>query len=251
MKELVDEVVRLSQEFGILTEYTAFLAREGNDLTDVRGNAYRANARFDNRAIRQRDGWGSVTQEMNGRFMRDQDWVNQRNMNFTPAYTRPFIDTALMPEAAQSQQANANNLERVQISNVQQLNDRAYFNNTGRWVESKVALRAAKEKAALEPTKVVEFGSEEFMKLAEQLAKEGRQGSISLRGEILLEVGKEVVLVKNPLAPTDAAVAQAQSDESIGPRGHFSSSEDWKAPAENAQRRVESKAAKRLIEAEK
>ena len=27
--ELVEEIVRLSTEFGILTEYTAFLAREG------------------------------------------------------------------------------------------------------------------------------------------------------------------------------------------------------------------------------
>src|SRR6185369_3288875 len=32
VKELVDEIVRLSKEFGILTEYTAFFAREGTDL---------------------------------------------------------------------------------------------------------------------------------------------------------------------------------------------------------------------------
>ena len=32
-RELVDEIVRLSTEFGILTEYTAFLAREGTDLS--------------------------------------------------------------------------------------------------------------------------------------------------------------------------------------------------------------------------
>ncbi len=33
-------------------------------------------------------------------------------------------------------------------------------------------------------------------RLAERLASEGRQGSISLRGEILLMVGDEPVLVK-------------------------------------------------------
>ena len=32
-RELVEEILRLSTEFGILTEYTAFLAREGSDLT--------------------------------------------------------------------------------------------------------------------------------------------------------------------------------------------------------------------------
>ncbi|MBU0755022.1 MAG: VIT and VWA domain-containing protein, partial [Planctomycetes bacterium] len=37
LKELVDEVVRLSTEFGILTEYTSFLAREGTDLTERGG----------------------------------------------------------------------------------------------------------------------------------------------------------------------------------------------------------------------
>ena len=31
LKELTDEIVRISTEFGILTEYTAFLAREGTD----------------------------------------------------------------------------------------------------------------------------------------------------------------------------------------------------------------------------
>ena len=35
IKELIDEIVRLSTEFGILTEYTAFLAREGTDLHDA------------------------------------------------------------------------------------------------------------------------------------------------------------------------------------------------------------------------
>ena len=34
-RELVEEIVRLSTEFGILTEYTAFLAREGTDLAIV------------------------------------------------------------------------------------------------------------------------------------------------------------------------------------------------------------------------
>ena len=33
LKELVDEIVRLSVEFGILTEYTAFIDKQGTDLT--------------------------------------------------------------------------------------------------------------------------------------------------------------------------------------------------------------------------
>lgn len=32
LKELTDEIVRLSTEFGVMTEYTSFLATEGTDL---------------------------------------------------------------------------------------------------------------------------------------------------------------------------------------------------------------------------
>ncbi|MCY3022829.1 MAG: VIT domain-containing protein [Planctomycetota bacterium] len=224
MKELVDEVVRLSQEFGILTEYTAFLAREGNDLADNPRNREQANARFGNRAVQQRDGWASVSQEKNKDFYRDQSVLNGGNV-LIGAGTVEFKDG----------NTNANALERIQISNVQQSSDRAFFNNDGRWVEGRVALRATSNRAALEPKKVIEFGSEEFMKLAHQLAAEGRQGSISLRGEILLEVGNEVVLVRNPVAPADVAASEAHNAKA--------------APAR--ARRAESAEAERLIEAKK
>ena len=45
---------------------------------------------------------------------------------------------------------------------------------------------------------VIEFGSEEFRKLAEKLAEKGRQGSISLHGDILIEIDGEPVLIKSP-----------------------------------------------------
>lgn len=215
MKELVEEVVRLSQEFGILTEYTAFLAREGNDLADVAGNTGQANARFTNRALNRRSGWSSVSQERNKQNYNLQDNLNGGNAMII----------------------GNNSLERIQISNVQQLNDRAFFNNGGPWMEGRVAQRAAGNRDALKPQKVIEFGSEEFMTLAHQLAKEGRQSSISLRGEILLEVGKDVVLVRNPVVPADVAAAEAE-------RGN-ATHDAMRA------RRGESKAAADLIEAAK
>jgi hypothetical protein len=47
---------------------------------------------------------------------------------------------------------------------------------------------------------VVEFGSADFTKLVEALAKDNRQGSVALRGEVLIKVGEEVLLVKGPPA---------------------------------------------------
>jgi len=46
-KELVDEIVRLSTRFGILTEYTSFLADDRVDHTRVAENARRADRLFD------------------------------------------------------------------------------------------------------------------------------------------------------------------------------------------------------------
>ena len=82
-------------------------------------------------------------------------------------------------------------LNRVSISSVQQVSDRTFYRRDNRWVDSRVL---EQEKAA--PKKVIVFGSDEFQKLAERLAKEGRQGCVSLRGEVLLQVDGEMVLVK-------------------------------------------------------
>lgn len=168
VKELTDEIVRLSTEFGILTEYTAFLAREGTDLSNRDNVLSQATFNFDQRAMRTRSGIGAVNQSFNADFMNNQMFTNTRNV---------FYDERM---------------NRVSITNVQQVNDRAFYNRNGRWVDSRVVEREKE----IKPTKVIEFGSEEFTRLAERLASEGRQGSISLKGEILLMVGNETVLVK-------------------------------------------------------
>jgi len=165
---LTDEIVRLSTEFGILTEYTAFLAREGTDLSNRDNVLSQATFNFDQRAMRTRSGIGAVNQSFNADFMNNQMFTNTRNV---------FYDERM---------------NRVSITNVQQVNDRAFYNRNGRWVDSRVVEREKE----IKPTKVIEFGSEEFTRLAERLASEGRQGSISLKGEILLMVGNETVLVK-------------------------------------------------------
>ncbi|MHC4621077.1 MAG: hypothetical protein ACYTEQ_25305, partial [Planctomycetota bacterium] len=87
------------------------------------------------------------------------------------------------------------NMERVRIVNVQQINDTAYYQRGRRWVDS----RLVKNETEVQPKKVIEFGSEEFIELAQKLAKANRQGSIALRGDILLLVEGEPVLIKSPV----------------------------------------------------
>jgi len=168
IKELVDEIVRLSKEFGILTEYTAFLAREGTDLTRTAEVLAEATKNFTNRAMATRFGLGSVNQSANSAVMRSQQALNISNAYF-----------------------NAN-MQRVAISNVQQINDRAFYQRGGKWVDSRIIDEAGKLRSA----KVIKAGTPEFKKLLERLVKEHRAGTVSLQGDILLEVDREAVLIK-------------------------------------------------------
>ena len=72
LKELIDEVVRLSTEFGILTEYTAFLAREGTDLAKKDAVFRLTLDNFVDRAWNCRSGVASLNQEENYKFQKNQ-----------------------------------------------------------------------------------------------------------------------------------------------------------------------------------
>ncbi|HUT29374.1 MAG TPA: VIT and VWA domain-containing protein [Sedimentisphaerales bacterium] len=171
LKELTDEIVRLSTEFGILTEYTAFLAREGTDLHDVDAVAEETAGNLHRRAMEKRDGLGAVNQSFNYAAQSSQQRLNMDNS---------FIDE---------------NFERVTITNVQQINDTAYYQRGRRWVDS----RLVNNEKEIQPARTIEFGSEEFIELAQKLAKSNRQGSIALRGDILLMVEGEPILVRSPV----------------------------------------------------
>ena len=168
VKELVDEIVSLSTEFGILTEYTAFLAREGTDLTRRDDVLAEATYNFNDRAILTRSGLGAVNQGLNNDFQRRQQVLNYRN-NFFDA-----------------------NMNRVAIAQVQQINDMAFYRRGNRWVDSRVV----EKENEVKPRREVVFGSKEFRALAQKLANENRQGAISLNGDVLLIVDGEPVLVK-------------------------------------------------------
>lgn len=179
MKELVDEIVRLSKEFGILTEYTAFLAREGTDLSQKDQVLAEAGRNFRDRAINTRSGLGSVNQELNGQYQKAQICMN---------YDNGYYDAGM---------------NRVSISTVQQVNDKTFYRRGGGWVDGAVIDRAT----TVKPERVIEFGSPEFRELVTRLASEGRQGSISLSGDILMVLDGKTVLVKAPKA-TETALTE-------------------------------------------
>jgi len=154
----------MSTEFGILTEYTAFLAREGTDLARRDEVLQEAQRNFQTRAMATRSGIGSANQMRNNSSQRAQIRLNSTNA---------FLDQ---------------NMNRVTITTVQQVNDRAFYHRNGQWVDSRLVDR----EDGLKPDRVVKFGTEEFDRLLGRLAGEGRQGTMSLGNDILLIVDGQV-----------------------------------------------------------
>ena len=168
VKELVDEIIRLSTEFGILTEYTSFLALEGTDLGAFAANGEVAYGLYKDRGQNTRSGMGGVNQSLNNKFYFGQSSMNRGNW---------FLDA---------------NMDRVSISNVQQVNDLAFYNRNGRWIDS----RLAEQSKDIKPDREIKIGSPEHLELARRLTKTGRNGAVSLRGEILIQVDGKSFLLK-------------------------------------------------------
>ena len=169
LKELVDEIVRLSTEYGILTEYTAFLATDGTDFSNLEGLNTTARESFMYNAQNVRSGMGAVSQAVNSVSQKSQANMNRSN-------------TFLLQ-----------NMQRVEITSVQQITDRTFFKRNNRWVDA-----SALKNEAAKPDRVIEFGTPEFDKLVDQLLRDGREGILALSGEMLLMVDGKTVLIKAP-----------------------------------------------------
>jgi Ca-activated chloride channel family protein len=170
MKELVDEIIRLSTEYGILTEYTSFLATEGTDFSNSETVRVTAGQSLIANAQQTRTGMGGVSQAMNGRAQQVQSSANRSNNFLTQ------------------------NMQLVEITNVQQITDRTFFKRNNRWVDARMLDR----EKDLKPDRTIEFGTEEFYQLVDRLVAEGRQGILALSGEMLLLIDGKTVLIKAP-----------------------------------------------------
>jgi Ca-activated chloride channel family protein len=171
LKELIDEIVRLSSEFGVLTEYTSFLATEGTNLADKVDLLATCGKQLDDRAVRERWGAGAVAQSINNDTRKKKAQVD---------YYNRYYDQKL---------------DRVEVTNVQQVCDRSFFRRGATWIDG----RLVGDGKGLAPDRVVEYGTEEYHRLLDELVAANRAGVLSFQGEILLRIGDRTVLVKNDL----------------------------------------------------
>lgn len=193
-KELIDEIVRLSTKWGVLTEYTAFLAVEPGAIAGGRAErerlddllaipatpapgrytppdstVYHVEGLAQQRAMEARSGAGGVNQDMNlGELVRAYK-VNAKN--------------AIV---------NAD-LQRVELTFVRQVSDKSFYRRGERWVDASILDDAGKP-----ADETVEFGTKAFDELVDRLVKENRQGVLALGGEVYFLIDGKRVLVTWP-----------------------------------------------------
>jgi Ca-activated chloride channel family protein len=156
-RELVDEIIKLSLQHGVLSEYTAFLARDGAPFDPRPAEIHHQALRnFQDRAMRTRSGAGSFNQEANSVAAKASSVMNRDNR---------YLDQELQPARA---------------GGVQQVGDKTFFENKGAWTDSSLAGNAA-------PPDLVEvrIGTPDFDKLVDSLVAGHRQSVLSLPGDII------------------------------------------------------------------
>jgi hypothetical protein len=188
VKELVEEIVRLSTKWGILTEYTAFLATEpsagdlARALEQSRGGGGQvavglpmeasrreAEGMLRLRASIDRAGVSSVNQEENLNYMKSQTGLNRKNVYWTAE------------------------MKKAEASNVCQVTDCTMFNRAGCWVDSRLVTREE-----IKPDETIDYGTEAFDKLLTKMIAQNRQAMLALGGELYLWDDGRCLLVRGP-----------------------------------------------------
>jgi Ca-activated chloride channel family protein len=180
LKEIVEEIVALSTRFGVLSEYTAFLAREDSAPNFDLGVAMReAEDNIGRMAGGMRSGKAGAAQQI------DQE---RKQM------------ASVAPAAAPVWRDLDNN--EVRTANVTNLGANTYFKRGNVWIDSRVMLenQNAVMAEAPKPDQTIAFGSPEYAELANILAQRDEQAMLAQEGDILLKLDDRVILV---LAPTD------------------------------------------------
>lgn len=223
-KELVDEIVRLSTKWGILTEYTAFLALEPGAMAASPGGlpqreldlAFKSSS-GEGRALDQDAAARSANLDVLGGAPAAAEAAppGERMRSMVGYIVQQRAETERAGKIAVNQDMNlgvmtmqsctnplnefyTKDMQRVQVMAVCQVADQSLFRRGGRWVDGRLL---GQEKEA--PEQVIEFGSDEYRALVDELAAQGRQGLLAQGGDCyLLHQGRRV-LVKGPGTTTE------------------------------------------------
>ena len=174
LDELVQEIVALSTEFGVLSEYTAFMATEGADLWNPVALNQRVRGLVASRAQQVRTGRGAVSQAVNLGRMRSGRQRGRMNA---------FLDA---------------NLQSIQLGNIRHVDDLALFHFQGRWIDSRIIAQEQADPSARAPFELAAFGTPAWEQAVRQLESEHHAGVLALPGPVCVLVDGRRVLLGPP-----------------------------------------------------
>jgi Ca-activated chloride channel homolog len=207
-KELVDEIITLSMKWGIMTEYTSFLAVEpgmranaealdlflGVQLSGIGGGGdgetfavapsaaledlgrESVSKSLDRRAVEERSGEGAVAQSLNAAQRGVQLKMNKGNRFYSE------------------------DMDLVTNTLVKQINADTFYNFGSGWIDAKVVESIKDKKEETKPDEIVEFDTDAFYVLLDTLVKQHRQAALAIGGDVYLSLNGKNVLVKLPTA---------------------------------------------------
>ncbi len=185
-KELVDEVVRLGTEYGILTEYTAFLAEEGEVATAEEAT---------DRAAAPMAAGGAQTMGGYAISQRDNNQAMQKAANMS-------AQNAYMDEEGDWQQ----------VAGIRNIGQRGFIEQAGQWVDSRLRIGTAEE---LKPEIEVQAFSEAHFQLAREFP--GVNSMLSASDNLLVLINGHVVQIgtegKETLTAAEIEALQAPATD--------------------------------------
>ncbi|MEM9081991.1 MAG: VIT domain-containing protein [Planctomycetota bacterium] len=233
-EELIDEIVRLSVEHGVMTEYTSFLATEDMmvahyDMIDSDGvSLFSGDAPATTIALsygraelaelaeeldfRARSSISAVTQSQNAARQGKSDKMAVLNQyQVAPAAgarSNRFGGTGLASQSFAPSE--------VQISNIQFAANAVMTRYGDVWVDNRILQNVIEqqlddvlepssdavepeavpeEEQAIEPDRTIVFATDEYFELADQLNTEGRIGLLANSGTLFIQLDDQVVRV--------------------------------------------------------
>ncbi len=210
LAELIDEVVHLSTTYGILTEYTSFIAAEESMLAGAAVNrrelgrvlwSYGRNRSGEDavelaKSQMARRGGGGIVRLQPGSGSLDADVDGE-----APANVRALVDNwhaTIAPQALATRQMNMQNLRSV----VQSVGPDTLYNQRGRWVDANLVNAdqqlANPEEDRPAPDETIAFGTDRYFAVNRQLAETGRQALMAVPGEVEILLDGQRLLIQNP-----------------------------------------------------
>lgn len=194
-QELVDEIVKLSLEHGVMSEYTAFLADESMALELANAPQTKTQLNFSmDRAYQVRSGQSAVASSVNQRDA-DADQAQavvakQESENKDYQYSGGKVQST---GSITSNQYLTAKMDRVTVQTVQRSTNGTLYRKSTRWVDAQLGVNADAE-----PELTIEFDTDAYWELVSDLVEQGRQWILANKGEIYLVNHDQRVLVKNP-----------------------------------------------------